>query len=103
MYEKLDRVLMGSDWEFKFPLVSVRVLPRIEALSDHAPILLCTGTPLPQRKCLIKFELDGYIGMTFRTWLNSFRIRRSLGTPQSKGGITNYVRCVDTLGGELDI
>ena len=31
-YEKLDRVLMDSDWEIKYPLVSVRVLERIEAL-----------------------------------------------------------------------
>ena len=44
-YEKLDRVLMDSDWEIKYPMVSVRVLERIEALSDHAPILLTTRTP----------------------------------------------------------
>jgi hypothetical protein len=37
-YEKLDRVLMDSDWELKFPLVSLRALPCIEALSDHTPI-----------------------------------------------------------------
>ena len=60
-YEKLDRVLMNPDWELKFPLVSVRVLPQIEALSDHAPILLSTGTPLPQRRRPFKFELG---------WLN---------------------------------
>jgi hypothetical protein len=60
-YEKLDRVLMDSDWEFKFPLVSVQVLPRIEALSDHIPILLSTGTPLPPRRRPFKFELG---------WLN---------------------------------
>jgi hypothetical protein len=28
-YEKLDHVLMDLDWELKFPLVSVRALPRI--------------------------------------------------------------------------
>jgi endonuclease/exonuclease/phosphatase family metal-dependent hydrolase len=48
-YEKLDRVLMDLDWEFKFPLVSVRVVPRIEGLSDHAPILLSTGTLITAR------------------------------------------------------
>jgi hypothetical protein len=46
-YEKLDRVLMGTDWDDKFPLVSVRALERIERLSDHAPILLTTGPTCP--------------------------------------------------------
>ena len=46
-YEKLDRVLMSTDWEFKYPLVTVRALERIEALSDHAPLLLSTGTTKP--------------------------------------------------------
>jgi hypothetical protein len=60
-YEKLNRVLMDSDWESKFPLVSVRALPRIEVLSDHAPILLPTGNPTPPRKRPFKFEL-GWLG-----------------------------------------
>jgi endonuclease/exonuclease/phosphatase family metal-dependent hydrolase len=47
-YEKLDRVLMDSDWEDKYPMVSVRALERIEALSDHAPILLTTRSLRPQ-------------------------------------------------------
>ena len=56
-YEKRDRVLMDTDWESRFPLVSVRALERIEGLSDHAPILLTTGTPSPQCKPRFKFEL----------------------------------------------
>ena len=56
-YEKLDRVLIDTDWESKFPLVSVRALERIEGLSDHAPILLTTGFPRPQCKPRFKFEL----------------------------------------------
>jgi hypothetical protein len=56
-YEKLDRVLMDSDWEHKFPPVSVRFLPRSEALSDHATILLTTRTPSPQCRHPFKFEL----------------------------------------------
>jgi hypothetical protein len=72
-YEKLDRVLMDSDWELKFPLVSVRVLPRIEALSDHASILLSTGTPSPQRRRQFKFELgwllrEGFSDMIKFIW-----------------------------------
>jgi len=46
-YEKLDRVLMSTDWEDKYPLVTVRALERIEDLSDHAPLLLSTGTLKP--------------------------------------------------------
>jgi hypothetical protein len=72
-YEKLDRVLMDSNWEFKFPLVSVRALPRIEALSDHTAILLTTGTPLPQCRCQFKFILgwlhrDGFSDMIKFIW-----------------------------------
>jgi hypothetical protein len=33
--EKLDRVLMTTEWEFKYPLVSVRALDR--GVSDHPP------------------------------------------------------------------
>ena len=72
-YEKLDRVLMDSDWEIKYPLVSVRVLERIEALPHHAPILLTTGTPNPLCKRQFKFELgwlhrDGFFDMVKRVW-----------------------------------
>ena len=35
-YEKLDRVLMNTDWEEKYPMVSVRALERIEKLSVQA-------------------------------------------------------------------
>jgi hypothetical protein len=31
-YEKLDRVLMDTGWEDKYPMVSVRALERIEKL-----------------------------------------------------------------------
>jgi hypothetical protein len=72
-YVKLDRVLMDTDWEPKFPLVSVRVLPRLSDLSDHAPILLTTGTPTPQRSRQFKFELgwllrDGFHEMVKEIW-----------------------------------
>lgn len=42
-YEKPDRVLMSSEWEFKYPLVTVRALDR--GASDHTPLLLDTGIP----------------------------------------------------------
>jgi hypothetical protein len=72
-YEKLDRVPMDPDWELKFPMVTVRALPRIVGLSDHAPILLTTGTPRTRSKRQFKFELgwlhrDGFSDMVKRVW-----------------------------------
>ena len=64
---------MDSDWKAKFPMVLVRALERIEALSDHAPILLTTGTSRPQCKRQFKFELgwlhrEGFQDMVKLMW-----------------------------------
>jgi hypothetical protein len=72
-YEKLDRVLMDANWESKFPMVSVRALERIKGISDHAPILLTTGTPKLSGKHRFKFELewlqrDGFHDMVKSVW-----------------------------------
>jgi hypothetical protein len=40
-YEKLDRALMTTEWEFKYPFVTVHGLDR--GVSDHTPLLLDTG------------------------------------------------------------
>ena len=42
-YEKLDRVLMTTEWELKYPLITVHALDR--GVSDHTPLLLETGDP----------------------------------------------------------
>ena len=42
-YEKLDRVLMTTECEFKYPMVTVNALDR--GVSDHTPLLLDTGDP----------------------------------------------------------
>jgi len=39
-YEKLDRILMATEWEQKFPLSNVIALNR--DISDHTPLLLNT-------------------------------------------------------------
>jgi hypothetical protein len=64
---------MDSDWEDKYPMVSVRALERIEALSDHAPILLTTGSLRPQHNRQFKFELGwlhryGFHDMVKSVW-----------------------------------
>jgi hypothetical protein len=40
-FDKLDRVLMTTEWEFKYPLVSVRALDR--GVFDRTPLILDTG------------------------------------------------------------
>ena len=42
-YEKLDRVLVTTKWEFKYPMVMVHALDK--AVSDHTPLILETGDP----------------------------------------------------------
>jgi len=42
-YEKLDRVLVTTEWELKYPLVTVHALDR--GVSDHTPLLLETDDP----------------------------------------------------------
>jgi hypothetical protein len=64
---------MDANWESKFPMVSVRALERIEGFSDHAPILLTTGTPKPPGNRRFKFELgwlqrDGFSEMVKTVW-----------------------------------
>jgi hypothetical protein len=48
---------MDSEWKDKYPMVYVRALEHIEKLSDHAPILLTTGTPRPLCMRPFKFQL----------------------------------------------
>jgi hypothetical protein len=64
---------MGTDWEDKYPIVSVRALERIERLSDHAPILLTTGSPKLFCKHPFKFDLgwlqrEGFHDMVKNVW-----------------------------------
>ena len=64
---------MDTEWESRFPLVSVRALEHIESLSDHAPVLLTSGIPKPQCKPRFKFELgwlhrEGFHEMVKRIW-----------------------------------
>ena len=63
-YEKLDRVLASTEWEQKFPLVTVDALNR--EISDHTPLLLCTGERV-QRSSQpeFKFELSWFLQKDF--------------------------------------
>jgi endonuclease/exonuclease/phosphatase family metal-dependent hydrolase len=40
-FEKLDQILVSTEWELKYPMVTLRTLPRV--ISDHTPLLLKDG------------------------------------------------------------
>jgi hypothetical protein len=52
--EKLDRVLMNDKWEGLFPLTTLRKRPRL--MSDHNPLLLCTGQDQKKKAKNFSFE-----------------------------------------------
>lgn len=59
IYEKLDWVLMVTEWELKSPLATVHALDRIETLSYRAPIIHgsnSVASPYAHRP--FKFDLD---------------------------------------------
>jgi hypothetical protein len=73
-YEKLDRILMVTEWEQKFPMSTVQALNR--DISDHTPLFLNTGelSSLSNHK-QFKFELgwllrDGFTEMIKELWSN---------------------------------
>jgi exonuclease III len=54
-YEKLDQILVSTDWEMKYPRVNTCALPR--SLSDHTPLLLDTRMLSQHTSQMFKFEL----------------------------------------------
>jgi hypothetical protein len=71
-YEKLDRVLVSTEWEQFFSLATVEALTR--DISDHTPLLLSTGDGVkPWRPPPFKFELgwllkEGFFEMVSEVW-----------------------------------
>jgi hypothetical protein len=71
-YEKLDQILVSTEWEQKFPLANVITLSR--DISDHTPFLLDTGqAPSCGNQPLFKFELgwllrEGFADMVKDIW-----------------------------------
>jgi hypothetical protein len=72
-YEKLDRVLVSTEWEQKHPLATVIALCR--EISDHTPLLINTegGGINSKNQPLFKFELgwllkDGFFEMVSDVW-----------------------------------
>jgi hypothetical protein len=71
-YEKLDRVLISTEWELSHPLSTVVAMSR--DISDHSPLLIDTGTPSSSNnQPMFKFELgwllrDGFMEMVRNVW-----------------------------------
>jgi predicted secreted Zn-dependent protease len=71
-YEKLDRVLVSTEWEQNFPLATVKALSR--EISDHAPILLSSGEKdKGNKQPTFKFELgwllkEGFMDTVSEVW-----------------------------------
>jgi hypothetical protein len=74
-YEKLDRILMMTEWEEKFPLSTVQALTR--EVSDHTPLLLNSSEPSQvATQPIVKFELgcllrDEFKEMVRDIWTNT--------------------------------
>jgi hypothetical protein len=102
-YEKLDHVLMDTDRENKFPLVTVRSLERIERLSDHAPILLTLEHPVLFVENSSSLNLVGYIGRGSTIWSRMYGIDRLLFGPQLRGGTIRCGLYVNTFRVGLDM
>jgi exonuclease III len=70
-FEKLDRILVSTEWEVKHPQVSVRARPR--GILDHVPLLMDTGMPSQPKANGFKFKLawlfkDGFHEKVNEIW-----------------------------------
>ena len=73
-YEKLDRVLVTTNKEYKFPLASLRALQRINAWSGHAqPLTDFDQTSQSSKHPKFKLELrwltsEGFADLVKKVW-----------------------------------
>jgi len=70
-FEKLDRILVCTDFESKYPLTTVHALTR--EISDHTPLLCNTNSSSQTYQHQFKFELgwllrDGFCDMVRDVW-----------------------------------
>ena len=70
-FEKLDRILVCTEFESKYLLTTVHALNR--EISDHTPLLCSTNSPSQTYQPQIKFELgwllrDGFCDMVRDVW-----------------------------------
>jgi endonuclease/exonuclease/phosphatase family metal-dependent hydrolase len=81
-YEKLDKVLMTTEWEIKYLLVLVHDLDR--GVSDHTPLLLdmgnatFTGNNRQFKMELSRFTREDFYTRVVEMWNKSVRGRNSV-------------------------
>jgi hypothetical protein len=87
-YEKLDRVLVRTNWELKFPLALVQALTR--ELSDHTPLLLTMGQQhFKGNSKEFRFELgwllrDNFFDLVTPVWQSEYRGNTAMTRWQNK-------------------
>jgi exonuclease III len=87
-YEKLDRVLVSTEWEQNFPSATVNALSR--EISDHEPLLLSAGDKSKGPSQLpFKFELgwllkDGFFELVSEVWTKENKGATSMQKWQNK-------------------
>jgi hypothetical protein len=87
-YERLDRVLVSTEWEQQFPLATVEALNR--EISDHTPLLLSLGEKGKAKKSApFKFELrwlleGGFFDVVSEVWRKENRGVTSMQRWQNK-------------------
>jgi len=91
-FERLDRVLVSTEWELNFPQATVQALTRYIS-SDHTPLLLTFGSSLGATQPMFKFELgwltrDDFHNVVIQTWQQECRGNTSLERWQNK------IRCL---------
>ena len=69
-YERLDRTLIGLDWEYKYPLAMVNAMER--DISDHTLLLLDTGDHRKNQP-IFRFEnawmlMEGFREFVEKNW-----------------------------------
>jgi hypothetical protein len=67
----LDRILASVQWEAKYPLARVKILPK--EVSDHNPLLITFGEKLAGGDHIFRFEKwwfknDGFENLVIETW-----------------------------------
>jgi hypothetical protein len=74
-YERVDRVLISTEWEQQYPLATVEALNR--EISDHTPLLLCLGEKSKTKgPAPFKFELGWLLREGFFDVVSRFGRRR---------------------------
>jgi hypothetical protein len=69
----LDRILVNVEWDSKFPLSKVKVLPK--GCSDHNPLSISFGDDLRSKEHVFRFEkwwleVDGFGDLVRKVWDN---------------------------------